>query len=144
MTRPTRDETMMALARTIAERSTCPRRKVGAVAVDAHGRVLAMGHNGVAMGERHCVDAPCDGVGMRSTTGLDACAAVHAESNLVAFCSDVMKIDAVYVTASPCTHCVRVLLNTSARRLVFAEEYDRAAIARWVAAGREAYRMEGA
>ena len=141
MTRPTRDETMLAIAFTIARRSTCARREVGAVLTDANGRVLAVGHNGVAMGEVHCVDEPCAGVGLPSTTGLDVCLAAHAEMNCLTFCPDVMRIDTIYVTASPCSHCVRYLLNTSCRRIVYEEPYDDAAVARWTRSGREAVRM---
>lgn len=136
MTRPSRDETMMAIARAIAERSTCVRRKVGAVAVDSHGRVMAMGHNGVAMGELHCTEVACAGANLPSGQGLDVCEAEHAERSLLSFCHDITKIDVVYVTASPCTGCVRGLLNTGAKRLVYAELYDKVALDRWHRSGR--------
>lgn len=137
MTRPSRDATMMELARTIARRSTCPRREVGAVLTDAHGRILSMGHNGVAMGEAHCSEGyPCGGEAYESGAGLIACKANHGEQNALIFCQDVMRIDTLYVTTSPCDLCVRYLLNTSARRIVFHELYDREALHRWEAAGR--------
>lgn len=139
--RPSRDETMMALARTIAERSTCVRRQVGAVAVDAHGRVLAMGHNGVAMGELHCVDVPCAGANLPSGQGLDVCESEHAERNLLSFTDDITKIDTIYITASPCTGCVRGLLNTGAKRLVYAELYDKVALERWHRSGRTSQKL---
>jgi len=138
VTRPSRDDTMLDLALTIAKRSTCARRRVGCVLTDEHGRVLALGHNGVAMGEIHCTVRPCDGAGLPSNHGLGSCLAAHAEANALMFCSDVMKIDAVYVTASPCTMCVRMLLNRSARRIVYVETYDEAVLERWRAAGRKA------
>jgi dCMP deaminase len=135
--------TMIALARVIAQRSTCPRRRVGAVATDVHGRVIAVAHNGVAMGEPHCsTERPCAGRDAPSGASLDACLACHAETNLLLFCPDVMKIDTLYVTASPCTLCLRYLLNTSTRRIVFDEEYPHPeARARWLAAGREWVRL---
>jgi len=142
VTRPTRDESMMALARVIAARSTCPRRGVGAVLTDVNGRVLAVAHNGVAMGEPHCVDHPCGGEGLASGTGLDACAACHAEVNGLLFCADVMRIDTLYVTASPCKLCVRYLLNSSCRRIVHGGVYDPAALDRWLAAGRSAVELK--
>lgn len=123
----------MDIARTIGRRSTCPRRQVGAVLVDALGRVLSVGHNGVARGERHCTDEPCGGAGMASGVGLDQCNACHGEANSLIFCPDVERIDTLYVTVSPCTHCIRLLLNTSCRRIVYAEPYDPAALARWLA-----------
>lgn len=121
--RPSRDETMLQLAETIAKRSTCGRRQVGCVLVDEHGRVLSMGHNGVPRGWQHCTESPCKGVGLASGSGLDQCVAVHAEQNALLFCSDVMKIQTVYVTASPCISCIKMLMNTSAFRIVFREQY---------------------
>lgn len=142
MTRPTRDETMMELARTIAKRSTCPRRAVGAVLTDAHGRVIAMGHNGVAMGEPHCIEGhSCGGEGFASGAGLEVCWAAHAEMNALIFCGDEMKIDALYVTTSPCVICVRYLLNTSCRTIVFDELYDQRSLDRWGRAGRKYLRL---
>jgi dCMP deaminase len=142
MIRPTRDETMMELAFTLARRSTCPRREVGAVLTDANGRVLSMGHNGVAMGERHCSEGhPCGGEVHAHGVGLAACHAAHAELNALLFCPDVMRIDSLYVTASPCSMCVRYLLNTSCRRIVFHELYDDSALVRWEAAGRSAEQL---
>lgn len=129
---------MIELARVIARRSTCPRRAVGTVLVDAHGRILSMGHNGVAMGEPHCSEGhPCGGESHAHGVGLVACAAVHAEANALLFCPDVMRIDTLYATASPCPLCVRLLLNTSCRAIYFDEVYDRGALDRWARAGRE-------
>lgn len=144
MTRPTRDAAMMAVARALATRSTCPRREVGAVLTDALGRILATGHNGVAIGEPHCSEGhPCGGEGYAHGAGLVACHACHAELNALVFCPDVTRIDALYATASPCSTCVRYLLNTGCRRIVYAEVYDEAALARWERAGRAAERLAG-
>lgn len=139
--RPSRHETMMEVAWTLARRSTCARRQVGAVLVDGHGRQLATGHNGVAMGEIHCTETPCGGVGLPSTTGLEVCQAVHAEMNALLFCPDVMRIAALYVTASPCSLCVRMLLNTSCGAIYYHDLYDEAALARWERARRAAFRL---
>lgn len=54
MTRPTRDEWAMGLARLTAGRSTCLRRAVGCVLLNERGHVLATGYNGVAAGQPHC------------------------------------------------------------------------------------------
>lgn len=123
MTRPSRDETMLRLAEVIAERSTCSRRKVGCVLTDSYGRVLSVGHNGVPRGSPHCTEARCAGAGLPSGRGLDLCLSVHAEQNALMFCPDIMRIDTVYVTASPCVTCVKMLMNTTARRIVFRELY---------------------
>lgn len=121
--RPSRDFTMLHIASAISKRSTCCRRGVGCVLTDVHGRVLSMGHNGVPMGLPHCTDEPCKGASFPSGTGLSECHAVHAEQNALAFCSDIMKIDTCYTTTSPCEICIKQLLNTSCRRIVFFDEY---------------------
>lgn len=60
---------------------------------------------------------------MPSGTGLAACQAIHAEQNALLQCRNITEIEACYCTASPCVHCLRMLLNTSCRRIIFAEEY---------------------
>lgn len=113
----------MTIAYAIAERSTCLRRKVGAVAIDHFGRVLAVAHNGSPKGHPHCIDMPCAGATAMSGAGLDLCEAVHAEMNLLSFCPDIMRIDTIYVTASPCITCIKSIANSSCIRIVFAEPY---------------------
>ena len=54
MARPSKDEYFLRMAALVAERSTCLRRAVGCVLVDARGHVLATGYNGVAAGQPHC------------------------------------------------------------------------------------------
>ena len=122
-TRPSLDATMVAIAFDIAERSTCVRRKVGAVATDRYGRVLAIAHNGSPKGHPHCIDVPCLGAAAAPGTGLDLCEAVHAEMNLLSFCPDIMRISTIYVTASPCITCIKSIANSSCTRIVFVEAY---------------------
>lgn len=118
-----RDQVGLLIAWTWALRGTCVRRKVGCLLTDADGYPLGSGYNGPASGEPHCVDEPCPGAELTSGTGLDKCIAIHAEQNALLRCSDIRQIDTCYVTASPCTFCVRLLLNTPCKRIVFAEEY---------------------
>lgn len=123
MTRLSRDARFMLTALVQATGATCARRKVGCVLVDARGKVLSTGYNGPASGEPHCIDCPCLGAKMPSGTGLDSCEAIHAEANALLQCHEVQAIDTCYVTASPCVHCVKMLMNTSCRRVVFLDEY---------------------
>jgi len=136
--RISRDEVGLLIARAWSLRATCPRRQVGCLLTDADGYPLGTGYNGPASGELHCIDVPCPGANAKPGTGLDMCIAIHAEANALLQCTDVRRIDTCYVTASPCTFCVRLLLNTSCRRIVFANEYPHAeARLRWVNYGRE-------
>lgn len=123
MTRPSRDETGLALAHVWALRGTCARRQVGCVLFDADGYALSAGYNGPAAGEPHCVDHPCRGTALASGTGLDECEALHAEWGAVARCADIRRIYTCYVTASPCVTCVKILAGTGCRRIVFTEDY---------------------
>lgn len=139
--RPSRDEYFLQMAELVATRSTCIRRSVGAVAVNERGHVMATGYNGVPSGMTHCNEvggACCQGATSPSGTDLDGCLAVHAEVNLLAQCSDVWKIHTVYATVSPCFGCVKALMSSSCRRLVFRSEYPHpAAKAMWIGSGRE-------
>ncbi|HBP66244.1 MAG TPA: hypothetical protein DD730_18790 [Desulfosporosinus sp.] len=124
VTRLTLDETFLKVARIMAERGTCARRKVGCVLVNALGHVLATGYNGVANGMDHCIDKPCPGADKKSgsSTSLYQCEAIHAEQNVLLQCKDVQEIDTCYVTCSPCTQCTKLLLNTGCKKVIFIEE----------------------
>lgn len=121
--RPTKDEYFLNIAKVVATRSTCIRRKVGAVLVSHLGHIIGTGYNGVAEGMPHCIDEPCEGSDAPSGKSLDMCLAIHAEQNALLQCHDVRSIDTIYCTASPCITCVKLLLNTSCKRIVFDEEY---------------------
>lgn len=75
--RPTVDEYFMDAARLVASRSTCVRRSVGCVLVNARNHVLATGYNGVAAGEAHCNEPVVNAhphyleVGTASGAGVD-------------------------------------------------------------------------
>ena len=148
MTRPTRDQWGLDLAKVTAKRATCLRRSVGCVLVDARGHVLATGYNGVSAGAKHCNDKhinyewkyphACPGAYSPSGTDLDACQAIHAEQNALMQCKSVWDIHTAYITVSPCMTCVKLLLNTSCSRIVFGEEYVHVdARSMWLNDGRE-------
>jgi dCMP deaminase len=120
------DDYFINLALAVSLRGTCVRRQVGCVLVDERDRVLSTGYNGVTSGQPHCVDSPCPGANFASGTGLDECEALHAEQNAVVYCPNVSWIKTCYVTVSPCVSCVKLLLGTSCRRIVFAELYPQA------------------
>lgn len=122
--RPSTDEYFLDMAKLVSKRATCLRRAVGCVLVDEDNHVLATGYNGVPSGAPHCNEGhPCRGAGMASGTGLEACEAIHAECNALLQCADVRRVNTVYVTVSPCIHCCKILRNSGATRIVFAEEY---------------------
>jgi len=113
----------LRMALLVSERGTCVRRKVGCILVNKKNHVLATGYNGNPSGFMHCLDNPCKGANSKSGKDLDKCEAIHAEQNALLQCKDVYDIDTIYCTVSPCIHCVKLLLNTSAKRIVFGEKY---------------------
>jgi dCMP deaminase len=119
------------------------------VLVNGRGHVLAIGYNGVASGLPHCNDRnPADlwgddklvhvCVGHDLPPGQDHCEAVHAEQNALLQCRDPWSIDTAYVTLSPCKACLKLLMNTSCRRIVFLEEHvDPMPKELWLKAGKQ-------
>lgn len=109
----------MAIARVVATRSTCDRKHVGAVIVRDR-IILATGYNGSIRGLAHCDDAGHlmeDGHCVRT---------VHAEANAIAQAARTgVRIEGagIYVTASPCFGCFKLIANTGMTRIVFGEFY---------------------
>lgn len=57
-------------------------------------------------------------------SGQDSCEAIHAEQNALIQCRDVSLISTAYVTLSPCKPCLKLLINTGCRRIVFKALHD--------------------
>ncbi len=113
------DEYFMNIAREVATRSTCERKHVGAVIV-RDKCILATGYNGSIKGLPHC-----DDVGHLMEDG-HCVRTVHAEANaIVQAARNGNRIDAsgIYVTASPCWSCFRLIANAGITRIVFGEFY---------------------
>ena len=136
--RPSIIEYFSVMALVVSSRGTCIRRRVGCVLVSKDGKVLATGYNGVPSGFHHCIDTPCEGARFKSGKGLDKCEAIHAEQNALLQVSDVSLIDTAYCTTAPCIHCLKLLLNTGCKRIVFNEDYPHSDASRdlWERAGR--------
>lgn len=137
LTRITEDESRIAMAQIVAMRSTCRRRRVGCVLYSEQGLVLATGRNGTPRGTPHCIDTPCPGADYPSGQGLEFCDAVHAEINALIQCSNTEHIHTIVCTESPCIFCIRALLNTSCKEILFINEYPHPeSKAKWEKAGR--------
>lgn len=104
--------------------STCQRRGVGAIGVDRNGYIIGTGRNGNPAGGEHCNERICSSIGSKSGTDLNGCDAIHAEQNLIAHLrTSPQELDVVYLTVSPCSSCVDLLLATSCQTIVFLEQY---------------------
>ncbi len=109
----------MNIAREVATRSTCDRKHVGAVLV-RDKCILATGYNGSIRGVPHC-----DEVGHMMEDG-HCVRTVHAEANaIVQAAKNGVRIDgsSIYVTASPCWSCFRLIANAGVTRIAFGEFY---------------------
>lgn len=135
--RPSISVYMMGIALMAASRATCVRRSVGCVLVNRLNHILATGYNGVPRGMVHCALMKCPGAEAPSGQSLDGCMATHAEQNALLQCKDVEEITTAYVTAQPCITCVKLLMNTGCRSIVYLEPYPHPMAQRlWADAGR--------
>jgi len=113
------DEYFMNIAKEVATRSTCDRKFVGSVIVRDRS-ILATGYNGSIRGLPHCDD---DGHLMEDGHCIRT---VHAEANaIVQAARNGVRIEGgdIYVTASPCWGCFRLIANAGIVRIVFGEFY---------------------
>lgn len=123
MIRPDQDVYFMHLARVVATRGECIRRRVGAVITDIQGRILSTGTNGVAPGHPPCIFKPCPGADAPSGTGLEECMASHAEISALVYLPDPVVAHSIYVTAEPCISCVKAISLTHIKRIIYMDPY---------------------
>jgi len=113
------DVYFMNIAQVVATRSTCPRKAVGAVIVRDR-TILSTGYNGSVRGMPHCSDVGCD------LENSHCVATVHAEANAIiqAARNGVCINNAdIYVTASPCWNCFKLIANSGIKRIFYGEFY---------------------
>ena len=109
----------MNIAREVATRSTCVRKHVGAVIV-REKTILSTGYNGSIKGLPHCDEVGCemvDGHCVRTT---------HAEANaIVQAAKNGIQINQseIYVTASPCYDCFKLIANAGIKIIYYNEFY---------------------
>lgn len=126
--RPGWNEYFMDISLMVATRSTCLRRKVGAVLV-MENRVLATGYNGSPTGLRHCDETGCirERQGILSGRDLHLCRGSHAEANLITQCAKFgirAEGSTLYINTSPCSLCMKLLINVGVKRIFYRELYD--------------------
>jgi len=125
--RPSWHEYFMEIAKLVARRSTCLKRKVGAVAIDPQSKqILATGYNGAASGSKHCSELGCLRRDIPSGERFELCRAVHAEANLLCQAArrGVSLIGAwVYCTHKPCYWCMKQLINAGITKVIYEQDY---------------------
>jgi len=146
--RPSFDEYFMEIAHVVAKRSTCLRRKVGAVIVkDKH--ILTTGYNGAPSGMPHCLDIGCLREQFKVPSGerQELCRGLHAEQNAIiqaAVHGVSIKGSTLYTTHSPCISCAKMIINAGIKRVVYLDDYaDKHGIELLKEAGIEVVKFEG-
>ncbi len=126
--RPSADEYFLKFASVVAERSTCLRHHMGAVAVkDKH--ILTTGYNGAAAGLKDCLELGClrDEQNIPSGTRTEICRAIHAEQNVIiqaALHGISLEGCTIYCTHTPCVLCAKMMINARIKRVVIFTKYS--------------------
>ena len=137
MTRLSKDEYYLKIALQVAQRSTCRRRRYGAVIVSKDERIVSTGYPGAPRGVLHCTD---EQVGkcfrqehkIPSLQNYDLCRSVHTEMNAIMNASpadreggtmyiagqDLEKEGTPLMKAQPCEFCRRIIINSCVARVV--------------------------
>jgi dCMP deaminase len=110
------DQRYLDMARIWAQNSYCQRRQVGALVVK-QGMIISDGYNGTPSGfENVCEDE----------TGVTKPYVLHAESNAItklARSSNNSDGSTIYITASPCIECAKLIIQAGIKRVVYGEKY---------------------
>ncbi len=110
------DRRYLRMARVWAENSYCKRRQVGALIVKEN-MIISDGYNGTPSGfENVCEDE----------TGITKPYVLHAEANAitkVAASTNNSQGATIYITASPCLECAKLIIQSGIKRVVYDDEY---------------------
>ncbi len=132
MERLSKDEYYLGIAEAVLERSTCIRRKYGAVLV-RDDEIVATGYNGAPRGEANCCDLGyCDREEQHVPKGerYELCKAIHAEDNAITSAGRSRSIGSTlyivgkevdtngYANPCPCKMCERKIRNAGVKRVV--------------------------
>jgi len=131
--RPSWDDYFLSIADLVSSRSTCLRRRVGAVVVK-NKQVLATGYNGAPSGITHCSQVGCLREELKVPSGErhELCRALHAEQNAflqAARHGSSVNEATLYITTQPCSICAKMIVNAGVKKIVFQGDYpDKLAI----------------
>jgi dCMP deaminase len=125
--RPSWDEYFMNIAKVVASRSNCIKRKVAAIIVKDK-RVISTGYNGTPRGTRNCNEGGCPRCNSLAPSGtnLEECLCSHGEENAIVQASyhGVSVKDAIiYTTFAPCLQCAKMIINSGIREVIYNMDY---------------------
>ncbi len=125
--RPGWGEYFMDIADLVARRSTCLRRRVGAVLVK-NRQILSTGYNGAPSGLPHCQEIGC----MRAEMGVpsgerhELCRGIHAEQNaIIQAARHGVSLEGadLFCTNLPCSICTKMIINAGIRKIIYRSGY---------------------
>ena len=122
------DDYFLKIASVVAERSTCRRHHVGAVAA-RNKHILSTGYNGAPAGAKDCLELGClrDELGIPSGERHEICRAIHAEQNVIiqsGLHGVSIEGSTVYCTHTPCVLCAKMLVNAKIAHFVSFGKYN--------------------
>ncbi len=125
--RPSWDEYFMSIAKVVAMRSNCMKRKVAAIIVNDR-RVISTGYNGTPRGAKNCNEGGCPRCNSmaESGTALEECLCSHGEENAItqaAYYGIRLKGSTLYTTYAPCLLCTKMIINAGIVEVVYNRDY---------------------
>lgn len=125
--RPSWDDYFIQITGLVAKRSTCLRRKVGAILVKEK-RILCTGYNGPPRGAPHCSEVGClrEKLSVPSGERQEICRGLHAEQNAIiqaALHGVSIRGSILYCTHQPCITCSKMIVNAGIRKIIFQGDY---------------------
>ena len=139
MDRVDKENYYLDIAQSVLERSTCLRRKYGAIIV-RNDEIVSTGYNGAPRGRKNCVDlGRCTREELQVPSGqrYELCRSVHAEQNAIINASRSEMLGATlylvglenrtggYVeAAAPCSLCKRMIINAGIERVIVRDTRD--------------------
>ncbi len=125
--RPAWDEYFMSIAKVVASRSNCVKRKVAAV-LTVDRRIISTGYNGTPRGTRNCNEGGCPRCNAFGPGGTDLgeCVCSHAEENAItqsAYHGVSVRGSTIYTTLCPCLMCTKMIINAGISEVVYSAAY---------------------
>jgi dCMP deaminase len=127
LARPSWDDYFMGIAKQVASRSNCVKRKVAAIIV-RDKRIVSTGYNGTPRGTKNCNEGGCPRCNNFSDAGksLEECYCSHGEENSIVQASYhgiSIKGATIYTTFSPCLLCTKMIINAGLSEVIYNAEY---------------------
>ncbi|MFH0714040.1 MAG: deaminase [Candidatus Micrarchaeota archaeon] len=127
LVRPAWDDYFMNIAKVVASRSNCVKRKVAAIVVKDR-RIVSTGYNGTPRGVRNCYEGGCARCNSFGGAGenLGECVCSHGEENAIiqaAFHGFSVKGATLYSTFSPCLFCTKLIINSGIAEVIYNTDY---------------------